>query len=125
MAAGLNGFGPVCQHGDISANEEEEQRRETRGSSGPLKRHKWSGSLLPLLLVITDLCFLLLKSSPVESPAEGLIGSAGGQNIYSTATDNKKNKHLSEDGEAAVNISDAPGSIPEEGGRGWGGCCDL
>lgn len=97
MSAGCNGFGPVCQHGDIPANEEEKQRRETHGRPGPpTNGTKQSGSLLPLKLVITNLGFFLLKCSPVESPAAGLIGSASEENIYSTAADNQKNKHFSD-----------------------------
>lgn len=99
MPAGRNGFGPVCQHGDIPANEEEKQRRETHGRPGPLTNGtKQSGSLLPLMLVITDPGFFLLKCSPVESPAAGLIGSASEENIYSTAADNQKNRHFSDCG---------------------------
>lgn len=76
-----------------TANEEEKQRRETHGRPGPLTNDtKQSGSLLALVLVITDLGFFLLKCSPVESLAAGLIGSLSEENIYSAATDKQKKK---------------------------------
>lgn len=62
MPAGPNGFRPVCQHGDISANEEEKQPRETHGRPGPLTNGtQQSGSLLLLMLVITEPGFFPFK----------------------------------------------------------------
>lgn len=72
MAAGHNGFGPVCQHGDVPANEKEKQRRETHGRLmngrvGAFTAHAgdYGSGLFPLTVF----------SSPNRPPSR-LIGSA-------------------------------------------------
>lgn len=130
MPAGRNGIGPACQHADVSPNEEEERRREARRRPGPLTNAaEQSGRLLLLTLVIVDLGFFLLKCSPVESAAAGLIGSASEQNIYSSAADNQKNKHFSDCGVAKKRWCSGckhlpcpefrPAARPEGGGGIW------
>lgn len=40
MAAGRNGLGPVCQHGDIPVNEDGKHRRESRTPGSTQGGHK-------------------------------------------------------------------------------------